>query len=219
MTLTRWDRRFFESTRGRVVSLLRWRRHTIEELSRALGLTDNAIRAHVAALERDGIVRQQGFRRGVGKPSFDYELTPDAEQLFPKAYEPVLSELLGVLAERLDHDKVTGILDEAGSRLAGRASSQHGELRTRLDAAVALLGELGGLATIEETDDGYMIQGYSCPLFSIVPHHPEACRLAGSLVSTIAAAPVTECCERGERPRCRFRVDTPALADESGVAD
>jgi predicted ArsR family transcriptional regulator len=38
---------------------------------------------------------------GGGKPAYVYELTPEAENLFPKGYEPVLRRLLDVLAERL----------------------------------------------------------------------------------------------------------------------
>ena len=53
MALKRWDQRFFESTRGRVVARLRRRRHTVEELAQELELTDNAIRAHLATLERE----------------------------------------------------------------------------------------------------------------------------------------------------------------------
>jgi predicted ArsR family transcriptional regulator len=50
-----------------MVTLLRRSGRTVEELARALGLTDNGIRAHLAALERDGIVRQRGsVRRGSG---------------------------------------------------------------------------------------------------------------------------------------------------------
>jgi hypothetical protein len=36
-----WDEKFFESTRGQVVTLLRRSDRTVEELARALGLTDN----------------------------------------------------------------------------------------------------------------------------------------------------------------------------------
>jgi DNA-binding CsgD family transcriptional regulator len=57
---TRWDRKFFVSTRGRIVTLLRCTGRTVEELARALGLTDNGVRSHLAILERDGIVRQHG---------------------------------------------------------------------------------------------------------------------------------------------------------------
>ena len=90
---TRLDRKSFESTRGRVVTLLRRSGHTVEELARELGLTNNGVRAHLATLERDGIVRRSGVVRresGGGKPAYLYELTPEAEDLFPKAYEPAL---------------------------------------------------------------------------------------------------------------------------------
>jgi predicted ArsR family transcriptional regulator len=93
---TRWDRKFFESTRGRVVTLLRRAGFTVDELARELDLTNNGVRAHLAVLERDGIVRQRGSARrssGGGKPAYVYELTQEGEDLFPKAYEPTLRQL------------------------------------------------------------------------------------------------------------------------------
>jgi predicted ArsR family transcriptional regulator len=69
---TGWDRRFFDSTRGRIVTMLRRSNRTVEDLARALDLTDNGVRAHLAVLERDGIVRQRGSLRrtsGGGKPA------------------------------------------------------------------------------------------------------------------------------------------------------
>jgi predicted ArsR family transcriptional regulator len=215
MAHTRWDRRFFESTRGRVVSLLRWRRHTVEELAGALDVTDNAVRSHLAVLERDGIVRQQGVRRGVGKPAYDYELTAEAEHLFPKAYEPVLRGLLSVLAERMTPAAVDDILTATGRRLASGLPAPDQDVSTRLDAAVKLINDLGGLAAVEETDSGYTIQGYSCPLISIVPEHPDICRLVGALLADITDTTVCERCDRGERPRCRFVID---LSDRPAVA-
>src|SRR5215212_4771854 len=101
MAPTRWDERFLASTRGRVVALLRRGRRTVDELAGDLDLTDNAVRAHLAALERDGLIRQTGTRRSGGKPAYAYDLTPDAERLFPKAYGPILCGLLDVLVERL----------------------------------------------------------------------------------------------------------------------
>ena len=55
------DERFFPSTLGQVMqamTLLRGGDRSVEELARALGLTDNAVRAHLVTLERDEIVRQ-----------------------------------------------------------------------------------------------------------------------------------------------------------------
>src|SRR5215210_9438667 len=92
MAAARWDKRFFASTRGRIVALLRRASRTVDELAAALDLTDNAVRAHLATLERDGLVEQRGVRRGRGKPAYAYDLTSEAEALFPKAYEPVLRQ-------------------------------------------------------------------------------------------------------------------------------
>ena len=77
-------RRFLETTRGQIVALLRRRAHSVDELAQALGLTANAIRAHLSTLERDGLVRQEGVRRGpgAGKPATLYEIHPAAEPLF-----------------------------------------------------------------------------------------------------------------------------------------
>ena len=87
-----------------MVALLRRGGRTVEELARAVGLTNNGVRAHLATLERDGVVRQGGTVRsasGGGKPAYVYELTLEAEGLFPRAYEPVLGRLLDVIAEGL----------------------------------------------------------------------------------------------------------------------
>src|ERR671921_321324 len=88
LTVPSMGARFLETTRGQMVALLRRGARTVEDLARTLGLTDNAIRNHLATLERDGIVRQEGVRRGprAGKPAVVYELHPDAEPFFSKAY-------------------------------------------------------------------------------------------------------------------------------------
>ena len=101
MTAGGRDERFLARTRGQVVALLRHGDRTVEELAQALGLTDNVVRAPLVTLERDGLVRQAGLRRGTSKPACAYALTPAAEWLFPKAYGTLLWMLLDVLTERL----------------------------------------------------------------------------------------------------------------------
>ena len=204
-----WDEKFFESTRGQIVKLLRRAGRTVEELARARGLTDNGVRAHLAVLERDGIVRQRGSVRrgsGGGKPAYVYELTPEAEDLFPKAYEPTLRRLLDVLAERLGPEESEALMRAVGRGLAEGKTASAGGTRARVQAAVDVLNELGGLAEIEEGDGTLIIRGYSCPLAAVTPDHPEACRMAETLVTRVAGVPVYERCDRGERPRCRFEV-------------
>lgn len=208
----RWAERFLASTRGRVIALLRRSEGTVNELAEALALTDNAVRAHLASLERDGLVEQRGVRRGVGKPAYVYGLSPAARQLFPKAYDRVLSQLLDLLSERHGTAEVEALLVEAGRRAVEGRDWPDG-VEERLEAALGLIEELGGLAEVEKRGGVPTIRGHSCPLGELVPSHPEICRLAESILSEVVGAPVRERCEKGDRPRCVFE-----LEEAEGVA-
>jgi predicted ArsR family transcriptional regulator len=214
MSAVSLSRRFLETTRGQIVGLLRRGAATVEELARALGLTDNAIRSHLTTLERDGLVRQEGVRRGpgAGKPATVYQLHPDAEPLFSKAYAPVLAALLDELAEQLPAERSDELMRAVGRRLAnavGRPPA--GDLGVRVEAAVALLNSLGGAAELDRKEGKFVIRGCGgCPLSSATSRRPELCQALESLISEYVGAPVQECCERGERPRCHFEI--PAAA-------
>jgi predicted ArsR family transcriptional regulator len=189
-----------------LIALLRQDIQTVEDLATALQLTDNAVRAHLATLERDGLVCQVGVRRsgGSGKPAYTYELTPEAERLFPRRYADVLDEVLGALEGRLAPNVVEALLRASGSHLASRYPASDGPVTARLENAAAALNQLGGLAAVEQRDDQFVIQGYSCPLAALVSNHPEVCRLAETFASDVAGLPLRESCERGPTPRCRF---------------
>jgi predicted ArsR family transcriptional regulator len=209
---TRWDERFFSSTRGQVAALLRPGSHTVDELAGELGLTDNAVRAHLAALERDGLVKQGEPRRGTGKPSFTFELTPEAERLFPKSYGLLLNQLMSVLADRLSPQELTGALREVGHRIAMTQTGGPADMSARVDWAVALLGALGGLAVAQESDGGFVIRGCDCPLAAAVEGTADACLIAEALLSEMIGAPVRQRCDPGPPPCCRFEVTPPAGA-------
>lgn len=206
MSTLNWNQRFFASTRGRIVTLLRRTGRTVDELAQALDLTDNAVRAHLVALERDRVVQQRGVRRGSGKPALVYDLTPEAEQLFPKAYGSMLHEFLNVLSEHMSSEEVEALMRTVGSGMATKWSTPPGDLRERLEAAVAVLDELGGLAELELSDGVYSIHGYSCPLAAAAPGHPEVCRLAETLLTELVGVPIQEHCARGETVQCHFVV-------------
>jgi predicted ArsR family transcriptional regulator len=212
MTGGGWDRRFLSTTRGQVVTLLSRAARTVEELADALGVTDNAVRSHLSVLERDGLVRQHGVRRSGGKPAYVYDVTPEAEQLFPKAYGPVLGLVLDVLGERLPADAVEGLLREVAARITTQstaAARRGGTAGERIERAVAVLEELGGTVEVEDAraNNGKVrLRAYGCPLATAVPRHPEVCQMLSSVIAEVTGARVTECCEREGRPRCCFEV-------------
>jgi predicted ArsR family transcriptional regulator len=204
--MSSWSTRFFATTRGRIVMLLRRAGRTVDELAQALDLTDNGVRGHLVTLERDGLVRQHGTRRGGGKPAYTYELTPDADQLFPRAYDEILAQLLDILAGRLSPELVGDILEELSQHLAVGRVAPPGDLRSRVEWGAAVLRDMGGLPEVEESDGAFLIRGYSCPVGAVAARHPGACRLAELLLGTVIGATVSEQCERGASPRCCFEV-------------
>lgn len=203
-----WRERLFKSTRGKILNLLRTREWTVNELAEKLSLTDNAVRAHLASLERDRLVTQSGMKPGVRKPHAMYGLGPDAEQMFPKAYGRLVSLLMAMCSRRITPRGL-----RAGMRAAGRTVAREHlpELkgktrRQRIDAALGILKELGGAAVFRKEDGKHFICGYGCPIAAATANHPEACLLAESLLTEIIGSSVKEHCLRGPAPSCRFEL-------------
>ncbi len=138
------------STRREILSLIKRRGPmTVQELSRTLEITPMGVRQHLAILERDGFVHSAGIRRGQGRPSRLYGITPEGDKLFPRTYEQLAQSLLDDLRavegeEKLDalfEHRRKRILEQYRARLAGK------ELRER----VAILADA-------RTEEGYLAE-------------------------------------------------------------
>ena len=70
----------FGSRRTEVVDLLQRGIQTVWEIALRLGLTRNAVRSHLLALERDGLVHRVGSEPGRRRPHEIYQLTPRAQK-------------------------------------------------------------------------------------------------------------------------------------------
>jgi predicted ArsR family transcriptional regulator len=204
-------------TRSRLLRLVRGAARSINDLAASLGITDNAVRTHVAALERDGLVRQAGSDRTTGgKPARLYELTPEAEELFPKAYALVLTELVQALREGEGDDGALEWLRRVGRRLGAGTASSDAAPAVRVADAAAVLESIGGTVDVSESDDGWMIRSEGCPLAAVVSADPDVCALTESLVAGVTGGSVVEVCEKSGRPRCAFRIQDRPHTPEPG---
>jgi predicted ArsR family transcriptional regulator len=203
-----WRERLFKSTRGKILDLVRTRDRTVNELAAELRLTDNAVRAHLASLERDRLVSQSGIKPGVRKPHTTYALGPEAEQLFPKAYGRLVSLLMSIFSRRVQPQDFRGVMRTAGRAVAREHSRDlKGKTRQqRIDTALRILKDLGGTATFHEEDGKHFIYGNGCPIAAATADHPEACLLAESLLTSVIGSRVKQRCIRGPAPSCRFEV-------------
>lgn len=207
-----WLDRLVGGTRQNVLELLVRSDRTVQELAEEIGVSPNAIRGHLAVLERDGLVVQREMRRDTGgKPASVYALSADADELFPKAYAIVLEGILAVLDEREGSGRVQETLAEVGARAAVPASGTQEE---RVRAAADILRSLGGSLEVYREDGHWKIQGFSCPLSAVTARDARVCGLAKALVAKTTGGDVVEVCQRERRSRCAFEVSFP---EDGGV--
>ncbi|HSE12436.1 MAG TPA: helix-turn-helix domain-containing protein [Rudaea sp.] len=200
-----WMRRLLAGTRGRILAELRRRPGTVNELTDRLAISANAVRSHLAALERDGIVAIEPLpRHGVGKPAHQYRLTGEAQSLTPKAYDTMLDVVLTSARERAGAEGYAQILQSAADRLAGGEPDEAG-FEARLVDTKAFLAKVGADVEIERSGNKVRFRGADCPLASMVAAHPELCGVLAAVIARRLGVEVHDCCDRSVTlPRCCF---------------
>jgi predicted ArsR family transcriptional regulator len=195
-----------KGTREQIVALLRRKALTTKEIAAQLGLTHNAVRSHLTALQRDGIVRQGSMRPSASRPAVLYELLPEAEAVFSRAYIPFVAQLVQVLQQRLPEGELEDVMRTVGRRLGAEWPRLRGPLDHRVEEASRLLEELGAMNEVERLNAGFVIRGHGCLLAAAVHGRPEVCRAMESLLTELLEVSVRECCDRTARPRCCFAI-------------
>lgn len=197
------------TTRGKLLELLL--RHkaglTVDELGEKLSISRNAIRQHLSALERDGLVAVGKVRRGVGRPSQAYMLTPLGEEQFPRQYSLLSEWVLTSVMELHGPDGTAALLKQIADRLTQQYGPQiRGDTaKERAESVATLLNELGYVAQLEQTDQGNAITAINCVYHNLASQFPEVCQLDITLIQQLTGAHVdhTECMVRGGQC-CRF---------------
>jgi predicted ArsR family transcriptional regulator len=206
-----------KGTREQIINLLRRSPLTANGIAAQLGLTHNAVRSHLSALQREGLIRQGSLQRSASRPAVLYEILPGAEAVFSRAYIPFVAQLVRVLQERLPESELDEVMHMVGRRLGAEWPRLQGDSADRVEAASALLEELGAPNEVERLDGGFVIRGYGCLLAEAVHGRPEICRAMESLLAELLQLSVRECCDRSGRPRCCFEIAPPTAGAAPGA--
>ena len=198
-----------ESARS-VLTQLRHRPMTVEELSRSLRLTHNAVRNQLRKLESARLVERRGTRRGVSKPSAVYSITVGGQVLFSTLYLPVLSEFLQVAEGQCEGKQLTSFMVHTGKSLARNYPKPSGGLNERVGAAARLLRGFGGLTKIEKQNGSVLLRSKACPLAALTAENNTACRVIEGLLKEYVSAPVRTCCQTSPEPQCCFVIGAGA---------
>lgn len=184
---------------------------TVEALSRALGITDNAVRQHLTALERDGVVEKGETQSTGGRPEHLYELTTAGQELFPRHYSWFAELLVGSLREEQGTEALRERLESMG-RAVGRqvATKLFGieDKSERIRMLSGIMRELGYQpASIGPTDENLPgIEASNCVFHSLAQRYPEVCFFDLAMMSEVVGSDVVhdECMVRGGNV-CRFK--------------
>ena len=204
-----------QRTRKIIVDFLK--RHgkaSLDQLAHEIGVVPMTVRAHLAILERDGLVSYEEERGRVGRPRFVYSLTQQAQDQFPKNYDTLCNRILDALA--VSPEKVTR--PDLAERVAEiwaeeRVECMQGKtLEEKVRTMTAIRSEEGAMASFVKTSDGFLIDQCHCPASCVAKRHPDIiCAAEKSYIQRMLGVPVERVNWRVEGSEtCSYRVRPPA---------
>jgi predicted ArsR family transcriptional regulator len=202
--------RFFQTTRGKIVSELRRRGSaSATDLARSFGLSPNAVRQQLMVLERDGLVAETPVRRGPTKPTYEFSLTAEADKLFPQAYDKMLTAVLRELRSQFGTAGVEQVFDGLSRRAIERArlAVTASKPEERVAQLTEMLRKSGVVAEYSLIDGGFALHEHNCPYSSAAKEHPEVCQVIHHVIDEALGGEhaQTESLAHGGR-ECRFEL-------------
>ncbi|MDH4557289.1 HTH domain-containing protein [Pseudomonas sp. BN417] len=178
---------------------------SIDELAGHLAVTRTAIRQHLAALERDGLILRGETRPTGRRPEQLYLLSSHGRELFPRQYQLLADLLIDEVAAIIGRDALLRLMRTLGRKLATDMEAQV------VDEAriVQHMNQAGYEAEVFFRSSGEPeIVAHNCVFHHLAAAHPEVCELDLALIGTLGGGQVEhlECMLRHGQV-CRFRVD------------
>jgi predicted ArsR family transcriptional regulator len=185
-----------------------------------LGASRTGVLQQLRALEAANLVTRQTVRHGVGRPRHLYDVTSDAQDLFPSNYDALASGLLAAI-EAVGGDDLLDQVFAARRRQLGERV--RGQMADRVGVDAPLLARVRELAVVQ-ADQGYLadatlgsdgtirLSEHNCAIYHIAKGSPAACQAELELFTEILGADVVRethiasgdrCCTYriAERPR------------------
>lgn len=178
------------STRQTIISYLQHRGvASVHQLAQALKLTPANIRHHLSILISEGaVITLPGkLASPKGRPANLYTLS---SRLTSHNFDQLSDALLSEWLSPLHPAEIEASLHSLASRMVQSAPSPKTHLSQRLVYAVSFLNERSYHASWEARREAPYIKLGHCPYASILPRHPELCRMDAFLLQALLHIPV-----------------------------
>ena len=177
----------------RIIILLKKNKYmSLEDLSTSLEITKMAVLNHIKVLEQNGSVARKTVKKNVGRPSYIFYATENADRNLGSVSDAMLDDFLNYL-------KITGndkIIEEFLKDRYSKVKSEYVEnmVGKDLDARVkklALLRQASGYyPELKKSQENYELVEYNCPILAISKHFGIACSMETGMFENVLDAGV-----------------------------
>jgi predicted ArsR family transcriptional regulator len=167
---------------------------TVAELCGLLGVTEMAVRRHLASLQAEGLVESKTVKQMRGRPTYRYRLSEKASTLFPSGFQALAGDLLDMVREERGHKGVMEFLSHRNDRIAERLKTRMADkdLSGRVAEVAKIFTEDGYMTEWEKLPDGnFLIYQRNCALHDLANQYRQVCVLEPKLIEVLLGAKVT----------------------------
>ncbi len=169
-----------------------------DQLAERIGASRTGVLQQLRALEAAHLVSRQTVRHGVGRPRHLYDVTADAQDLFPSNYDGLAAGLLAAIESVGGDDLLDQVFAARRRQLGDRVRGQMAErvapeapLLDRVRELAVIQGDQGYLADATLGPDGTIrLREHNCAIYHIAAGSPAACQAELELFTEILGAEV-----------------------------
>jgi predicted ArsR family transcriptional regulator len=181
-----------------------------DQLADRLGASRTGVLQQLRALEAAHLVTRQTVRHGVGRPRHLYDVTPDAQDLFPTNYDALATGLLAAIEAVGGDDLLDQVFAarrrQLGDRVRDRMADRPGSdapLLERVRELAVIQADQGYLADTSLDADGTIrLHEHNCAIYHVAQGSPAACQAELDLFSEVLGAEVVRESHIASGDRC-----------------
>jgi predicted ArsR family transcriptional regulator len=183
-----------QDTKQRILTLLKMNGGlTTRDLGDMLDISATAVRRHLNTLEAQGLISHRTEQQGMGRPSFVYELTADASNVFPQSYAAFATSILQALLDLDGTEKLDELFDrrQEGRRQQYLSRTAGETLSERVASLARLLESEGRMTTWEQLGENqFILREHNCPILRVAEKFDHPCRCEIALFKEVLKAKV-----------------------------
>lgn len=193
---------------------------TVDELSRKLEVTRNAVRQHLASLENDGLIEPGISRPSGGRPEQLYVLSDKGKEMFPRQYSWFAELVIESIRDEAGEGVLNARLGRMGERIGDQLLAQgavESNPQKQVEKLSGIMQEMGynthGVSVI---DSEPVIEADNCVFHNLAMKNPDICRFDLAMMARFTGSTIDhqECMALGGNV-CRFKFSAPSKK-ESG---